>query len=137
MRLGCRPVTSLGHQEGRRVFWEGPKFFELCPIVSHYILSIFAGGGENFSRGTSPPLVTGLLGWWTPRVDNLKLSELAYTRIENAYKVCKRTRHYSIYVAVIWTTTGGTKWSIRLEPSESVHEGGFTFLQGGSILKIC
>jgi len=26
-----RPVTSLGHQEGRRVFWEGPKFFKLCP----------------------------------------------------------------------------------------------------------
>jgi len=22
-----RPVTSLGHQVGRRVFWEGPKFF--------------------------------------------------------------------------------------------------------------
>jgi len=22
-----RPVTSLENQEGRRVFWEGPKFF--------------------------------------------------------------------------------------------------------------
>jgi len=22
-----RPVTSLGHPVGRRVFWEGPKFF--------------------------------------------------------------------------------------------------------------
>ena len=28
-----RPVTSLGHQEGRSVFREGPKFFELCPEV--------------------------------------------------------------------------------------------------------
>ena len=26
-----RPVTSLGHQGGRRVFWEGPKFLKLCP----------------------------------------------------------------------------------------------------------
>jgi len=30
--LKSRPVTSLWHQEGRRVFWEEPKFFELCPI---------------------------------------------------------------------------------------------------------
>ena len=27
-----RPVTSLGHQVGRRVFWEGPTFFKLGPI---------------------------------------------------------------------------------------------------------
>jgi len=26
-----RPVTSLGHQSGRRIFWEGPKFFKVCP----------------------------------------------------------------------------------------------------------
>jgi len=25
--LATRPVTSLGHQGWRRVFWEGPKFF--------------------------------------------------------------------------------------------------------------
>ena len=31
-RLITRPVTSLGHQEGRRVFRKGPKFFEICPI---------------------------------------------------------------------------------------------------------
>jgi len=32
-----RPITSLGHQRKRRVFWEGPKFFKLCPIVSNYV----------------------------------------------------------------------------------------------------
>jgi len=44
------PVTSLGHQEGRSVFWEGPKFFELCPIVFNQVQYIFQGG-EKFSRG--------------------------------------------------------------------------------------
>jgi len=41
------------------------------------------------------------LGWRTPRVDSLKLSELAYTRIENVHKVRKKTRFYTIYVAVM------------------------------------
>jgi len=50
--FSIRPVSSLGHQEGRRFFWEGPKFFELCPIVLHYVQQFFQGG---FS-----PLVTGL-----------------------------------------------------------------------------
>jgi len=56
-----RPVTSLGHQEGRRVFSEGPKIFELCPIVSNYIQHIFPWGREKFSRGGFAPLVTGLM----------------------------------------------------------------------------
>jgi len=47
------------------------------------------------------------LGWQTPRVDNLKLVELACTRIENAHKVRKKTSVF-IYVAVICTTTEGT-----------------------------
>jgi len=38
------------------------------------------------------------LGWRTPRVDNLKLAELAYTRIENARKVRKKT----FIVTVFW-----------------------------------
>jgi len=46
------------------------------------------------------------LGWWTPRVDKLKLAELAYTIIENPHKVRKQTFVF-IYVAVICTTTGG------------------------------
>ena len=44
LRRLYRPVTSLGHQEERRVFWEGPKFFELCPIVSNHDQHIFPGG---------------------------------------------------------------------------------------------
>jgi len=42
-----RPVTSLGHQEGRSVFWEGPKFFELWSIVNIC--------PAHFSRGDCPP----------------------------------------------------------------------------------
>jgi len=45
----------LGHQEGRRVFWEGRKIFELCPIVLNDVQHIFPGGGENFSRGGFAP----------------------------------------------------------------------------------
>jgi len=64
--LRTMPVTSLGHQEGRRVFWEGPNFwtmsniFKLCP--TH-----FSRGSENFSRGgfaPCTPLITGLLRTW-------------------------------------------------------------------------
>jgi len=56
-----RPVTSLGHQEGRRVFQEGPKCFELCPILLNCVNTFFQGG-ENVSRGGLPPasLVMGL-----------------------------------------------------------------------------
>ena len=43
-----RPVTSLGHQGGRRVFWEGRNFFKLCPIVFNYAQHIFPGGAKNF-----------------------------------------------------------------------------------------
>ena len=39
-----RPVTSLGHQEGRRVFRQGPKLF--WPIPE---------GGEKFLGGFAPP----------------------------------------------------------------------------------
>jgi len=35
--LEDRPVTSLGHQGGRRVFWKGPKFLKLYPILSNYV----------------------------------------------------------------------------------------------------
>jgi len=46
--MWSRPVTSLGHQEGRRVFSEGPKVFKLCPIVSNYVQHIFPGGEKIF-----------------------------------------------------------------------------------------
>jgi len=46
-----RPITSLGHQERRRVFWKGPKVFEVCPIFSKYIQHIFPGEKKIFSGG--------------------------------------------------------------------------------------
>jgi len=73
--LACapsRPVTSLGHQEGRRGFWEGPKFFELCPIVSSDVQHIFPGGAKNFWGGEAP-LATGLSP--SPRRSNSKCVE--------------------------------------------------------------
>ena len=39
-----KPVASLGHQVGQRVFWEGPKLFKLCPIVLNYVQHIFQRG---------------------------------------------------------------------------------------------
>ena len=47
-----RPVTSLGHQCVWRVFWEGPNFFKLSPIVLKYAQHIFLGG-EKFPGGFS------------------------------------------------------------------------------------
>ena len=58
VRIG-RHVTSLGHQVGRRVFWEGPKFFKLRPVVSSYVQHIFPGGAKHILGETST-LVTGL-----------------------------------------------------------------------------
>jgi len=42
--LGIRPVTSLGHQVGRRVFLEKPTFIKLCPAHFSRGAKIFAGG---------------------------------------------------------------------------------------------
>jgi len=53
--------ARLGHQEGGRVFFEGPKFFELCPIISNHVQHIFPGGG-NFSRTDSPPCAPSRYG---------------------------------------------------------------------------
>jgi len=46
-----RPVISLGHQVGRRVFWEWPKFCKLRPIVLNYVQHIFPGREKNFAGG--------------------------------------------------------------------------------------
>jgi len=61
--VGSRPVTSLGHEEGRRFFCEGPKFFKLCPIILN-IQHIFPEGAKTCYGGVDP-LVTGLL--WSDR----------------------------------------------------------------------
>jgi len=47
--------NQLGTSGGGRVFREGPKIFELCPIFLHYIQHIFPEVGEKFSRGALPP----------------------------------------------------------------------------------
>jgi len=59
----ARPVTNLGHQEGRRVFREGPKFFQLCPIFLNYVQHIFPGGNIFLGELRHPcaSLVTGLV----------------------------------------------------------------------------
>jgi len=54
-----RPVTSLGHQGWRRVFWEGPKFFKLCPIVCNCAQQNFPWRAKSFAGRF--PLVTGLI----------------------------------------------------------------------------
>ena len=58
-----RPVTNLRHQGWRRVFWEGSKFFKLCPIIFNYAQQIFPGGTKRFAGGAKPP--------WTPLVTGL------------------------------------------------------------------
>jgi len=42
------------------------------------------------------------LGWWTPRVDSFKLAELAYTRIENANKVRKKTFIFTVFMWLLY-----------------------------------
>jgi len=55
IKLLSRPVTSLGHEAGRRLFWEGPKFFKLCPTVLNYVQHIFPGGAKKIFGGFRPP----------------------------------------------------------------------------------
>ena len=54
-----RPVTSLGHQWGRRVFWEWHNFFKLCPVLSNYVQHIFPGRAKIFLGGLRPPRSPG------------------------------------------------------------------------------
>jgi len=43
-----KSVTRLGHQGRPRVFWESPKFFQLCPIVLNYFQHFFPGDRKIF-----------------------------------------------------------------------------------------
>ena len=74
-----RPVTSLGHQEGWRVFGEGPKIFwtmsnnfNRCPI--HFS----KGGAKNFLGGLRPPW---LRAWRPP-------SKASRTRCRRPFYFC-------------------------------------------------
>jgi len=42
------------------------------------------------------------VGWRTPRVDSFKLAELAYTRIENAHKVRKKTFVFTVCMWLLY-----------------------------------
>ena len=64
-----RPVTSLGHQRWRRVFWEGPKFFQTMSNSFQQCPTGFSrGGGEKACRG----------GFVAP----------GYGPVSNSFKVC-------------------------------------------------
>ena len=61
--LPGRPVTSLGHQEGRRVFWGAQISWIISNIFKLYPTH-FSRGAKNILGEASPllhPLVTGLL----------------------------------------------------------------------------
>jgi len=47
--------NQLGTSGGRRVVWQGPKVFKVCPIVLNYVLDIFSGG-TNIFLGEFAPL---------------------------------------------------------------------------------
>jgi len=47
-------VTSLGHQEGWRVFWGAQIFWTMCNIFKLYPTH-FSRGGGNFSKGGFAP----------------------------------------------------------------------------------
>jgi len=62
-------VTSLGHQVGRRVFWEGPTFFKLS--------NTFVQGGEkNFVGGLCPSWLRA----WEKVVTAMPPKRLAHVR---------------------------------------------------------
>jgi len=54
-QMETRPLTSLGHQDGRRIFREAPKLFELCGIFLKNVQHIFPGGRKVFLGRFRPP----------------------------------------------------------------------------------
>ena len=60
-----RPVTSLGHQVGRRVFWERPNFFTMAN-------TFFQGGGEQSFRGVWPPRFWPWRSKWPKSVSHVE-----------------------------------------------------------------
>jgi len=56
---GSRPVTSLGHQGRRRVFWGRPKFYT-------HSTNTFFQGDEKFPKRASPPAPRSYGPGWSP-----------------------------------------------------------------------
>jgi len=113
-----RPITSLGHQEGRRVFREGPKFlnyttsniFELCPThFSRGGRKFFYGGG--FASPAPPPgYGTDFKAIVTKKCTSLaaiaRHFEISYTK----YTICMLIVHAEYFftkkqIAVVYKTT--------------------------------
>jgi len=87
------------------------------------------------------------LGWWTPWVDSLKLSELAYTIIEICIKYARK-RTFLQYLCGCYKYNFWGKKQTRLcvsrydQSAQNRRQKVFTtraltFVQGGLILKIC
>ena len=106
--IHIRPVTSLRHYGGRRVFWEDTKFFNLCQ-------QIFTREEKYFQGRTSPSLVTGLIQmiakWFQPWIttwhrdkyavdSQLVLSKYSYLRAHRNKPSSNRlvTTDYSDFV---------------------------------------
>ena len=49
------PQPAWDTRWGRRVFWEWPNFFKLCPILSNYVQHIFPVVAKNFVGERRPP----------------------------------------------------------------------------------
>ena len=50
-----RPVTILGHQRGRRIFWRGTIFLKICPTQ--------LSSGKHFAGGLRSPRAPCLWAW--------------------------------------------------------------------------
>jgi len=89
--IATRPVTSLGHQAGWRVFWEGPKFFKLCNIVLNYVQQNFPGGAKTLPGGLRPPCAPWLWAWSPPY-------HLGWMRSTHPIRANKFSVHYLVGV---------------------------------------
>jgi len=55
VQIKHRPVTSVGHQEGKRVFWEEAQFFWTVSNSFKRCPANFSRGDEKNFRGGCPP----------------------------------------------------------------------------------
>jgi len=80
--------NQLGTPGGRRVFWEEPKCFELCAIVSKYIQQIFPGETKNFLGEAKPPWLRAWMSHLGSRVALLRFRNTEIIPKHPLQKVC-------------------------------------------------
>jgi len=116
-----RPVTSLGHQGERRVFWERPIFL-------HYVQTVFPGGG-NFLADFAP-LVTALLLWCAKCAvppDNVG-SEIAILRTYLKIDIVYRSHSpFKAWNAPLFVCLHGLPNCMRLVRNKAKHLLGVEF----------